>query len=308
MKIAVIQSKANYSYNCGKEQPALDFLRKKSAAMLDDCFEMLAEARREKAELAVTIEAVNSILGYGDTRWPLCTIHEDLNGPICERFADFARKNAMHIVAGLIIAFGDQAYNCGVLFDSKGEIAGVHKKVHLPAGEELQIAHGDKFEVFTTDIGNIGMLICWDLQFPESVRELTLGGADLIACPTLGWENIYGLARAYESSVYIVGSMGIGFSGLPDFCDPSCIVDNMGNIICAASRDKAEVIVADVDITKEPVPQYGSEHYINSFSMRQTRLSQRRPGTYKLTGAPIEDTPLYRRYRWDSDDQKIISS
>lgn len=300
MKIAVIQSKANYGYDPDKEQPELKLLQKKSAAMLDDCFEMLEVAGRENAELAVTIETLNSVLGYGDTRWPLYTIHEGLGGPICERFADCARKNAMHIVAGLIIAFGDRAYNCGVLFDDKGEIVGVHKKVHLPAGEELQITHGDKFEVFKTDIGNIGMLICWDLQFPEAVRELTLGGADLIACPTLGWENIYGLARAYESSVYIAGAMGIGYHGLPDFCDPSCIVDNMGNIICAAGREKAEVIVADVDITREPIPQYGSENYINAYSMRQTRLSQRRPETYKLTSSPIEDTPLYRRYSSDS--------
>ena len=304
MKIAVIQSKANYGYDLSKEQPELDFLRKKSAAMLDDCFEMLEEARHKKAELAVTIETLNGILGYGDTRWPLHTIHEGLDGPTCERFADYARRNSMHIVAGLIVAFGDKAYNCGVLFNNKGEIAGVHKKVHLPAGEELQVAHGDKFEVFETNIGNIGMLICWDLQFPESVRELTLGGADLIACPTWGWENIYGLSRAYESSVYIVGGMGISYHGLPEFCDPSCIVDNMGNIICAASREKAEVIVADVDITKEPVPQYGSEKYIDSSSMRQTRLSQRRPETYKLSVTPIENTPLYQRYMGNSKVDK----
>ena len=296
MRIAVIQSKTVYSYDAGREQPELPFLKEKSAKMLDNCFEMLEEARGKKAELAVTIETLNSVLGYGDTRWPLYTIHEGLDGPTCARFSDFARKNATHIVAGLILAFGDKAYNCGVLFNNRGEIAGVHKKVHLPAGEELQIAHGDRFEVFKTDIGNIGMLICWDMQFPEAVRELALGGADLIACPTWGWENIYGLSRAYENSVYIAAGMGIGFHGLPECCDPSCIVDSMGNIVQAANRKDPQVIIADVDIGKEPAPQYGSEHFIKSRSMRQTRMSQRRPEAYRLITEPIENTPLYKRY------------
>ena len=72
--------------------------------------------------------------------------------------------------------------------------------------------------------------------------------------------------------------MGVGSSdGLPDFNDPSCVINNMGRIIAAGDRNHAAVITCDADIHKEPDPQYGSQRYIDSASMRQTRFSQRRP-------------------------------
>ena len=147
------------------------------------------------------------------------------------------------------------------------------------------------------------MLVCWDLQFPEAARELALGGADLIACPTWGWENIYGLSRAYENSVTIAAAMGMHPEGVISFCDPSCVVDNMGNIVALAPRDKACVVTADIDIKKEPAPQYGSAYFYPSHSMRKTRFSQRRPDTYRLVNLPNEETPLYKRY-FDKKDEK----
>jgi predicted amidohydrolase len=190
-----------------------------------------------------------------------------------------------------------------VLFDDEGKIIGIHKKVHLPAGEERQVAPGEKFEVFNTRLGNIGMLVCWDMQFPEAARELALGGADIILCPTLGWENIYGRCRAYENGVTIAAAMGMGTSGVYSCCDPACIVDNMGNILSVAPRDKESLVFADVDIEKEPLPQYGSERFYPSHSMRKTRFSQRKPQTYKLASAPIESLPLFDRYFGDGKSE-----
>ena len=186
-------------------------------------------------------------------------------------------------------------YNCAVLFGKDGEIIGVHKKVHLPAGEELHFEHGDRFEVFETEFGNIGMLVCWDLQFPEAARELALGGADLICCPTYGWENIYGLSRAYENSVYIAAGMS-SYPGGKSASELSSIVDNMGNLLVTVPDGKEGVGIADVDIRKEPDPQYGSQNFYPSHSMRKTRFSQRRTNTYKLVNEPLDKTPLYKRY------------
>ena len=146
------------------------------------------------------------------------------------------------------------------------------------AGEEYQVAHGDRIEVFDTKLGKIGLQVGWDMQFPETARIQALMGADLLVVPTWGWENIYGLCRAYENSVYIAAAMGVGSSdGPPAFNDPSCVIDNMGRIIAAGDRNHAAVITCDADIHKEPDPQYGSQRYIDSASMRQTRFSQRRP-------------------------------
>lgn len=296
MRISVLQQSLNFG-----EGPDLDFLKRKTEEALDDCFRMIDEAAAQGAELAVTIETVNNVLMLGDVRYSYPEIYEGLDGPQVKRFSEAAKRHRMHIVAGLLLAIDGKTYNCAVLFSSKGEIIGVHKKVHLPAGEELNVAPGDKFEVFHTEIGNIGMLVCWDMQFPEAVRELALGGADLICCPTLGWENIYGLSRAYENSITIAAAMANMKSTYTGYCDPSCIVDNMGRIVAAGPRDDVAVVTADVDIAKEPDPQYNSQRFYLSHSMRKTRFSQRRPETYKLINAPLEETPLYQRYFGKND-------
>ncbi len=297
MRVSLLQQKPTYGYNPLREKPPLEWLKQKSEETMETCFVMLNQAAPEGADLAVTIECVNSHLHWADTRYEFRNGYEGLDGKLCGRFANEARRLGIFVAAGLYLSIEGKAYNCSVLFDPHGSICGIHRKVHLPAGEELQVTHGNRFEVFTTDIGNIGMLVCWDMQYPEAVRELALGGADLIACPTWGWENIYGLCRAYESSVYIAASMGIDSNdGLPSFCDPSCVVDNMGHIVAHADRNGTQLVTAEIDIAHEPKPQYGSENYIDSHSMRKTRLLQRRPATYRLIDLPIEATPLYKRY------------
>lgn len=302
MRISVLQQRPCYGYNYLRETPDIEFLKQKSEENLDRCFEMIDEAAAQGADLAVTIETVNSCMALGDVRYPYPEVFEGLDGSHVKRFSEAAKKYKMHIVAGLLLTIDGKTYNCAVLFDSRGEIVGIHKKVHLPAGEELHVAHGDRFEVFHTELGNIGMMVCWDLQFPESVREMALGGADLICVPTLGWENIYGLARAYESSITIAAAMA-NWGEYTGYCDPSCVVDNMGRILAAGPRNGEAVVTADVDITKEPDPQYGSQKFYNSSSMRKTRFSQRRPETYKLINLPLEETPLYKRY-FGEDDNK----
>lgn len=291
MRISVLQQCLRCENN-----PDLDYLRRMAEENLDDCFRMIDEAAAQGAELAVTIETVNNVLPLGDVRCPYPEIYEGLDGAQVKRFSEAAKKHGMHIVAGLLLTIGGKTYNCAVLFDSRGEIVGIHKKVHLPAGEELNVAPGDRYDVFRTELGSIGMLICWDMQFPEAAREMALGGADLICCPTLGWENIYGLARAYENGVTIAAAMNNARCEYTGYCDPSCIVDNMGRIIAAGPRDDVAVVTADVDIAREPDPQYGSQAFYRSHSMRKTRFSQRRPDTYKLINAPLEETPLYKRY------------
>ena len=297
MKISVIQQTPKYWYDFRKETPELEVMKKKAEESLDDCFRYIDQAAAEGAELAVTIEVINSCLALGDTRYPYPEVYGGIDSPVVKRFSEAAKKHKMHIVAGLLLTIDGKTYNCAVLFDSKGEIVGIHKKVHLPAGEELHVAHGDRFEVFKTDIGNIGMLVCWDMQFPESARELALGGADIICLPTLGWENIYGLSRAYENGITIAAAMCTPGPEAPGrYESPSCIVDNMGRILASASRTEEGVVTAEVDIRKEPEPQYGSTLFYPSHSMRKTRFSQRRTEAYKLVNKPIEEVPLYERY------------
>ena len=297
MKLSVLQQKPRFGYDQLTQTPSLELLKSQSALTLADTFDLLDEAGRRGSDLAVTIEAVNMHLLWADMRWPYSEVYEGLDSPLVRRFSDCARKWRMHIVAGLYLTLEGKTYNCAVLFDDEGRILGLHRKVHLPAGEEFQVAHGDALDVFETKLGRIGMLVCWDMQFPEAPRTLALQGADLLVCPTLGWENLYGLCRAYENSVPIAAAMGIPANEpLYSGCDPSCIVDSMGRILAAAPRDGSAVVTCELDLACEPAPQYGSEHYIDSTSMRKTRFSQRRPETYRTLVRPNCETPLYDRY------------
>lgn len=293
MKIAVLQQFAPVSYDRHKELPTLAELRRRGEESVTRCLDLIRESAEMGAELCVTIETVNAYIALGDTRFEYT---DTLDSETVKRFSAAAREYGIHIVAGLALSIDGLPYNCAVLFDDKGEIVGVHKKVHLPAGEELHFSHGDRFDVFETKFGKIGMLVCWDMQFPESARELALADADLIACPTYGWENVYGLARAYENSVYIAVGMCTYKWGLWPENNPSCIVDNMGNIVASCERDGEGIAIADIDIKNEPAPQYGSENYYQSHSMRKTRFSQRRPETYRRVSKENAQTPLYKRY------------
>ena len=304
MKISVLQQRPRYGYNQLTETPSLEYLNEQIALTLEDTFAMLDEAGARGSDLAVTIEGVNMHVMWADMRWPYPELYEGLDGPLVARFAEYARKWKMHIVAGLYLTIDGKTYNCAVLFDDDGEIVGIHKKVHLPAGEEYQVTHGDRFEVFDTKLGKIAMQVCWDMQFPESARIQALQGAELIALPTWGWESIYGLSRAYENSITLAVAMGIDtWSGLPEENDPSCIVDHKGRVVASGDRDSSMVVTCDIDIHAEPSPQYGSQNYINSQSMRKTRFLQRRPGCYGLLDRPLEETPLYKRYFSDKSEE-----
>ena len=301
MKISVIQQYLSIGYNYRNEAPELEILSKRADDRVDECLALIDRAAAEGADIAVTIESVNAITALGDVRYDYAELFDGLDGVTARKFSEAARKHGMYIVAGLFLTIDGAAYNCAVLFGKEGEVIGVHKKVHLPAGEELHVKAGDRFDVFPTEYGNIGMLVCWDMQYPEAARELALMGADLICCPTLGWENIYGLARAYENSLTIAAAMCAYREGTFTLCSPSCIVDNMGSVVKAARVGATEVVTAEVDILKEPGPQYGSENFYPSHSMRKTRFSQRRPDTYKLQGAPLSETPVYSRYFGDDE-------
>ena len=303
MKISVIQQWLDFDYDYRKESPSLLLLRDKAERRIDECITLIEKAASEGSDLAVTTETVNACTVLGDTRFAYTDIYEGIEGKTVKRFAETAKKLNMYIVAGLLLILDGAAYNCAVLFNRNGDVVGIHKKVHLPAGEEKHVSAGDSFEVFPTEIGNIGMLVCWDMQYPEAARELALGGADLICCPTLGWENIYGLARAYENSVTVAAAMCAFYSSQPTLCSPSCIVDNMGSIIAAAPIGETCVVTADVDILREPSPQYYSENFYPSDSMRRTRFVQRRPDTYRLQNRQLSDTPLYLRY-FDKVDKR----
>ncbi|HYO89963.1 MAG TPA: carbon-nitrogen hydrolase family protein [Candidatus Limnocylindrales bacterium] len=154
---------------------------------------------------------------------------------------------------GLYVAFGMASkervesvlYNSAVLVGPEGELVEVYNKVHLRGEERMAFREGFKLPVIETEIGTLGLMIGYDLAFPEVARTLTLEGAELI-CVLANWEasgldewKTYLRARAYENAVYVAGANRVGEDVTMTFGGESMIVGPRGEIHAslAASTD-----------------------------------------------------------------------
>ncbi len=139
---------------------------------------------------------------------------------------------------------GNECYNAAVLVGQKGLI-GKYRKNHLPfLGIDRFIDTGkESFQVYETPIGNIGIHICYDCNFPESARIMALLGADIIALPTnwpQGRERIVNYvvnARAYENRVHFVAANRVGSERGTRFMGRSKMVSASGDTLAEASND-----------------------------------------------------------------------
>ncbi|MFK8328996.1 nitrilase family protein [Pseudomonas sp. BJa5] len=148
---------------------------------------LLAEqAVGEGANLIVLPELANT--GYTfSTRAEAYAHAETLeDGPSVNAWAAFARDHQVYLVAGFAERDGLKLYDSAVLLGPQG-LLGHYRKAHLWNQEKLWFTPGDLgFPVFETPIGRIGLLICWDIWFPEVPRLLALQGADII-CSLNNW-------------------------------------------------------------------------------------------------------------------------
>jgi predicted amidohydrolase len=161
-----------------------------------------------------------------------------LNGE--ERFADYQCRYVKHfqklavtygidIVPGSIIE-GDDAglYNTTYYIDKTGTIRGKYRKVNLWIPEREYLSPGNEIPVFQTSYGKVGLIICWDLIFPEVFRAMARQGVEIIICPSywcfedagMGMQhdanaeiklvNALCVARAFENEVILVYANGAG--------------------------------------------------------------------------------------------------
>ncbi len=171
---------------------------------------------------------------YGD-------VAEPLPGPTTARLGEVARSRRAWIVAGVLERENATIYNTAVLIDREGRLAGKYRKVYLPREEvEGGITAGSDYPVFRTDFGTIGMMICWDVQYPDPARALALRGAEMILMPIWGGNTTLGAARAIENQIYLVSS---GY----DY--PTEIVDPNGEVRARAA-ERGAVAVWTIDLNR----------------------------------------------------------
>ncbi len=156
-----------------------------------------------------------------------------------------------HIVVGMVVKHKVESviYNSAVLIGPDGEVMGEYRKVHLKGEEKMAFRAGYKFPVFETDFGKIGMLLGWDLAFPEATRSLALDGAEILAV-CANWEKphveewrAYLLARAYENSIFVAGANRIGDEYTYSFFGESMLIGPRGELYAQMPKGEPAVPV-----------------------------------------------------------------
>ncbi|SON55720.1 N-carbamoyl-D-amino acid hydrolase [Hartmannibacter diazotrophicus] len=224
--------------------------------------ELIEAAADQGAKLIVLPELCSS--GYVfETREEAFSLAEPVpGGPATNAWAEVAARRGLHIVAGVCERDGDVLYNSAALVGPKGHI-GTFRKVHLWAAENLFFDPGNVgFPVFATELGRIGMAICYDSWFPETFRLQALQGADIVCVPT-NWVPIPGqapgreamatilhMAAAHSNSLFIACADRIGTERGQPFEGQSLIVSSTGWPVAGpASRDTQEILVATVNLS-----------------------------------------------------------
>jgi predicted amidohydrolase len=188
-------------------------------------------------DLIVLPEGI-SVVGVDPSGLICGQVAEPVPGPTTDQLGELARAKHCYVAAGLYERERGASYNTAVLIDREGKVVGRYRKVYLPRGEMVQLTPGNEFPVFTTDFGTIGMMICYDVYYPEPARQLAARGAEIILLPIWGGDRTLGAARAIENQVFLVSS---GY----DY--PTYIMDNNGNRI-AEAHERGTAAVATIDL------------------------------------------------------------
>ncbi len=224
--------------------------------------EMIEQAAAQGAQLVVLPELCNSGYVFESMEEARALAEPVPGGPTVDAWSEVAARLGLHVVAGIDEADGDTLYNSSVVIGPRGHI-GTFRKVHLWNQENRFFTPGNLgFPVFDTEVGRLATAICYDGWFPETFRECTLKGADIVCVPT-NWVPINGqredreamaniliMGAAHSNSVFIACADRVGVERGQPFIGQSLIVSYTGWPIGGpASRDREEIVMADLDLS-----------------------------------------------------------
>lgn len=199
-------------------------------------------ASQQKVDLIVFPELITSgsELGLRFTE-----IAQRIPGPTVNLIAQRANDYGIFVAFGMVSKERVESvlYNTAVLVGPDGELIETYNKVHLRGEERMAFREGYKIPVAETEIGTIGLMLGYDLAYPEVARAMALEGADII-CSMANWEaaNIdewktYVRSRAYENSLFVAGANRVGEDVTLTFGGESMIVGPRGEIFASLADE-----------------------------------------------------------------------
>ncbi|HXG87293.1 MAG TPA: nitrilase-related carbon-nitrogen hydrolase [Vicinamibacterales bacterium] len=207
---------------------------------------------------------------------------EPLDGPMVRAFQQRAGALGLVVVLNLFERDGANTYDSSPVIDADGTLLGVTRMVHITDyacfHEQGYYTPGDKgAPVFQTRAGKIGVAICYDRHFPEYMRALAVGGADLVIVPQAGatgeWpDGLYeGEMRvaSFQNGYYTALVNRVGQEDCLNFAGESFVCDPSGTVIARAGQGSDEILYAEVDLSSN-----ARSH------ARQLFMKHRRPELY----------------------------
>jgi predicted amidohydrolase len=236
------------------------------AANLAVAAELVAKAAGAGAELV----ALPEVFAWRGPQEREPAMAEPLTGLIANRMADLARQLGVWIVAGSLLetaespsATREKCHNTSVLFGPDGSRLATYRKIHLfdidldgrlEVRESRTRLGGESICSVATELGHLGLAICYDLRFPELFRALATAGAEIVVLPSAftastgkaHWHTLV-KARAIENQCYVIapnqyGSSAMGF----DNYGHSLIVDPWGEVLADAGPTGPTVVTAEL--------------------------------------------------------------
>lgn len=205
--------------------------------------EALGRVAAQGAQLAVLPEMWSSGFSYRNLN-ELALRTSD----IVEELLALSQELKLVIVGSMPEPNGDKVFNTIHVIDN-GKLTGIYRKMHLFSllGEDKAFSGGDQWLLAETSLGKIGVIICYDLRFPELSRRLALEGAQIICVPAQWpkprqehWRTLL-RARAIENQLYVVACNACGIIGKLDFFGMSMIIDSKGELIAEAGEEECEI-------------------------------------------------------------------
>ncbi len=255
---------------------SLDAARQWSRAQISGAVELVCQAGEARADLVVMGEDIASLgyaLTYLDEPSIFRTLAAETAALALQAVGEAAQRYSMHVVACFFEPTDDQIHNTAALLGRDGNVIGRYHKVHLPVYETWLVGPGDSFPAFETDIGVVGMLICYDDMWCESSAACALNGARIICHPTAYSPPDYRVrTRSRDAQVFYLTSTRAGSR----ICSPDA------TILADCGEDGDGFVTAEVDVAGASLAPENFWEYLYSGirDHRERHLKLRRSDAY----------------------------
>ena len=264
---------------------------------IERCLELIRITSREGAKLIVFPECALTGYCYSSLAEAL-PFAESIPGPSTDVLIGVCQELGVYAVVVLLEEDTDKVYNAAALLGPEG-LVGKYRKLHLPyLGVDRFVNHGDlPPTVYETEIGRIGMGICFDGNFPEHSRVLALKGADIIALPTNWPEGVEFIpelvipTRALENLVFFAAVNRVGHERGFRFFGRSRIAHPFGFVLADGKPNQEDILYAEIEPARareKHLVLLPGEHEVSIFN-------DRRPEFYSQITDPLDDTSRIRK-------------